>query len=96
VRANIEHFLRVLALLLCAWVAHAAGLRAEAGAEHIPVYGLNRGAGALREVAKRAEEPLTPVSPIVGGIAEVETVRESYPTQQAPLGADGKSLSDMP
>jgi histidine ammonia-lyase len=31
-------------------------LRAEAGAENIPVYGLNRGAGALREVHVKGEE----------------------------------------
>ena len=33
-----------------------ANLRAEAGAENIPVYGLNRGAGALREVAVKRDE----------------------------------------
>ena len=33
-----------------------ASLRAEAGAENIPVYGLNRGAGALREVQVKREE----------------------------------------
>src|ERR1700681_4109250 len=31
-------------------------LRAEAGAENIPVYGLNRGAGALREVQVKRDE----------------------------------------
>src|SRR5580693_3620410 len=31
-------------------------LRAEAGAENIPVYGLNRGAGALREVHLKHDE----------------------------------------
>ncbi|HWG72272.1 MAG TPA: aromatic amino acid ammonia-lyase [Steroidobacteraceae bacterium] len=31
-------------------------LRAEAGAENIPVYGLNRGAGALREVQMKRDE----------------------------------------
>ena len=31
-------------------------LRAEAGAENIPVYGLNRGAGALREVEVKRDE----------------------------------------
>ena len=30
--------------------AEARDLKAEAGAENIPVYGLNRGSGALREV----------------------------------------------
>ncbi|HSY97072.1 MAG TPA: aromatic amino acid lyase, partial [Steroidobacteraceae bacterium] len=31
-------------------------LRAEAGAENIPVYGLNRGAGALREIQVKRDE----------------------------------------
>ena len=34
----------------------ATALRAEAGAENIPVYGLNRGAGALREVQLKRDE----------------------------------------
>jgi len=33
-------------------------LRAEAGAENVPVYGLNRGAGALREVAVKRDEAM--------------------------------------
>jgi histidine ammonia-lyase len=36
--------------------ADGDALRAEAGAENIPVYGLNRGAGALREVAVKRDE----------------------------------------
>jgi histidine ammonia-lyase len=36
--------------------ADGEALRAEAGAENIPVYGLNRGAGALREVAVKRDE----------------------------------------
>src|SRR5271168_836564 len=36
--------------------ADGASLRAEAGAENIPVYGLNRGAGALREVEVKRDE----------------------------------------
>lgn len=36
--------------------ADGASLRAEAGAENIPVYGLNRGAGALREVQVKRDE----------------------------------------
>jgi histidine ammonia-lyase len=60
--------------------SEAAGLRAEAGAEHIPVYGLNRGGGALPELAKRDEPPLTAISPIVGAgvlpeIADEDLVR---------------------
>ena len=36
--------------------ADGLALRAEAGAENIPVYGLNRGAGALREVRTKRDE----------------------------------------
>jgi histidine ammonia-lyase len=36
--------------------ADGMALRAEAGAENIPVYGLNRGAGALREVHVKRDE----------------------------------------
>jgi len=36
--------------------ADGEALRAEAGAENIPVYGLNRGAGAMREVAVKRDE----------------------------------------
>jgi len=36
--------------------ADGNALRAEAGAENIPVYGLNRGAGALREVRVKRDE----------------------------------------
>ena len=36
--------------------ADGIALRAEAGAENIPVYGLNRGAGALREVRVKRDE----------------------------------------
>ncbi|HWG68683.1 MAG TPA: aromatic amino acid lyase, partial [Steroidobacteraceae bacterium] len=36
--------------------ADGEDLRAEAGAENIPVYGLNRGAGALREVQVKRDE----------------------------------------
>jgi histidine ammonia-lyase len=36
--------------------ADGDALRAEAGAENIPVYGLNRGPGALREVAVKRDE----------------------------------------
>jgi histidine ammonia-lyase len=36
--------------------ADGESLRAEAGAENIPVYGLNRGPGALREVAVKRDE----------------------------------------
>ena len=36
--------------------ADGLALRAEAGAEDIPVYGLNRGAGALREVRTKRDE----------------------------------------
>src|ERR1700730_7098580 len=38
-------------------------LRAEAGAENIPVYGLNRGAGALREIQVKRDE----VTQLAGG-----------------------------
>ena len=40
-------------------IQHASdgrGLRQEAGAEGIPVYGLNRGAGALREVVTHDDD----------------------------------------
>jgi histidine ammonia-lyase len=36
--------------------ADGMALRAEAGAENVPVYGLNRGAGALREVRMKRDE----------------------------------------
>ena len=45
----------------------ARELKLEAGAENIPVYGLNRGAGALREVTKKESEPETSVPPWLNG-----------------------------
>src|SRR5947209_2963128 len=44
-------------------------LRAEAGAENIPVYGLNRGAGALREVEVKRDE-ITQLSAARAGAKE--------------------------
>jgi histidine ammonia-lyase len=68
--------------------SEAAGLRAEAGAEHIPVYGLNRGGGALREVAKRDEPPLTAISPIVGAGALPEIADEDLVRAALVIGAN--------
>jgi histidine ammonia-lyase len=44
-------------------------LRAEAGAENIPVYGLNRGAGALREIQVKRDE-FTQLASARGGAKE--------------------------
>jgi hypothetical protein len=68
--------------------SEAAGLRAEAGAEHIPVYGLNRGGGALREVAKRDEPPPTAISAIVGAGALPEIADEDLVRAALVIGAN--------
>src|SRR5258708_33282855 len=75
--------------------ADARDLKAEAGAENIPVYGLNRGSGALREVKTTAKRPAdTPVLPMLGAgalpeIAEEDLVRAVLviSANTAPLGA---------
>jgi histidine ammonia-lyase len=74
--------------------AEARDLRAEAGAENIPVYGLNRGAGALREVKKAAGAPESAVLPMQGAgalpeIADEDLVRAILlvSANTAPLGA---------
>jgi histidine ammonia-lyase len=75
--------------------AEARDLRAEAGAENIPVYGLNRGSGALREVKSTAQKPAdTQVLPMSGAgalpeIADEDLVRAVLViiANTAPLGA---------
>ena len=57
--------------------AEARDLRAEAGAEDIPVYGLNRGSGALREVKSSEAHPAdTQVLPMSGAGAMPEVADE--------------------
>jgi histidine ammonia-lyase len=81
--------------------AEARDLRAEAGAENIPVYGLNRGSGALREVKSSSEHPAdTQVLPMLGAGALPEIPDEDLvravlliSANTAPLGAD--DLQDM-
>jgi len=75
--------------------AEARDLKAEAGAENIPVYGINRGAGALREVKSSAQRPAdTPVLPMLGAGALPEIADEGLvrtvlliSANTAPLGA---------
>ena len=75
--------------------AEARDLRAEAGAENIPVYGLNRGSGALREVKSSEQRPAdTPVLPMLGAGALPEIADEGLvravlviSANTAPLGA---------
>jgi histidine ammonia-lyase len=75
--------------------AEARDLKAEAGAENIPVYGLNRGSGALREVKTTQEKPAdTPVLAMLGAgalpeIADEDLVRAVLvvSANTAPLGA---------
>ncbi len=75
--------------------AEARDLRAEAGAEDIPVYGLNRGSGALREVKSSEQRPAdTPVLPMLGAGALPEIADEGLvravlviSANTAPLGA---------
>ena len=77
-------------------------LRAEAGAENIPVYGLNRGAGALREVKKKPEQSDTPVLPMLGAgggpeIPDEDLVRAVMliGANTAPLGASDPQVMQM-
>jgi histidine ammonia-lyase len=77
-------------------------LRAEAGAENIPVYGLNRGAGALREVKKAPEQSDTPVLPMLGAggapeIPDEDLVRAVMliGANTAPLGASDPQVMQM-
>ena len=75
--------------------AEARDLRAEAGAEDIPVYGLNRGSGALREIKSSETHPAdTQVLPMLGAgampeIADEDLVRAVLviSANTAPLGA---------
>jgi histidine ammonia-lyase len=75
--------------------SEARDLRAEAGAENIPVYGLNRGSGALREVKSSEAHPAdTQVLPMSGAgampeIADEDLVRAVLliSANTAPLGA---------
>lgn len=74
--------------------AEARDLKAEAGAENIPVYGLNRGSGALREVKSSEAHPAdTQVLPMLGAgvlpeIADEDLVRAVLliSANTAPLG----------
>jgi histidine ammonia-lyase len=83
--------------------AEARDLREEAGAEEIPVYGLNRGSGALREVKHSAAKPAdTQVLPILGGgalpeIADEDLVRTVLlvTANTAPLGAADPDTMQM-
>ena len=83
--------------------ADARDLKAEAGAENIPVYGLNRGSGALREVKHTAEKPAdTPVLPMSGAgalpeIADEDVVRAVLLViaNTAPLGAGRPEFMQM-
>ena len=75
--------------------SEARDLRAEAGAENIPVYGLNRGSGALREVKSSQAHPAdTQVLPMLGAGAMPEVPDEDLvravlviSANTAPLGA---------
>jgi len=83
--------------------AEARGLEAEAGAENIPVYGLNRGAGALREVKSSAQKPAdTQVLPMLGAGALPEIADEGLvravlliSANTAPLGAADPEYMQM-
>jgi histidine ammonia-lyase len=77
-------------------------LRAEAGAENIPVYGLNRGAGALREVKKAPEQSDTPVLPMLGAGGQPEIPDEDLVravmligANTAPLGASDPQVMQL-
>ena len=80
----------------------ARGLRDEAGAENIPVYGLNRKSGALREVKKAAGQPESLVPPLPGGGALPEIPDEDLVravlvigANTAPLGASQPEYMQM-
>lgn len=83
--------------------AEARDLKAEAGAENIPVYGLNRGSGALREVKHTPDKPAdTQVLPLSGGgalpeIADEDLVRTVLLVlaNTAPLGAGQPEFMQM-
>jgi histidine ammonia-lyase len=83
--------------------AEARDLKAEAGAENIPVYGLNRGSGALREVKTTAKHPAdTPVLPMLGAgalpeISDEDLVRAVLliSANTAPLGAAQPEYMEM-
>jgi histidine ammonia-lyase len=83
--------------------AEARDLKAEAGAENIPVYGLNRGSGALREVKTTAKHPAdTLVLPMLGAgalpeISDEDLVRAVLliSANTAPLGAAQPEYMEM-
>ena len=83
--------------------AEARDLKAEAGAENIPVYGLNRGSGALREVKHTPDKPAdTQVLPLSGGGALPEIQDEDLVravlvvlANTAPLGAGQPEFMQM-
>lgn len=83
--------------------AEARDLKAEAGAENIPVYGLNRGSGALREVKHTPDKPAdTQVLPLSGGGALPEVPDEDLVravllvlANTAPLGAGQPEFMQM-
>jgi histidine ammonia-lyase len=83
--------------------AEARDLKAEAGAENIPVYGLNRGSGALREVKHTPDKPAdTQVLPLSGGGALPEIPDEDLVrtvllvlANTAPLGAGHPEFMQM-
>ncbi len=83
--------------------AEARDLKAEAGAENIPVYGLNRGSGALREVKHTPDKPAdTQVLPLSGGGALPEIPDEDLVrtvllvlANTAPLGAGQPEFMQM-
>jgi histidine ammonia-lyase len=67
-------------------------LRAEAGAENIPVYGLNRGAGALREVKKAPTQSDTPILPMLGAGGQPEIPDEDLVRAVMLIGANTAPL----
>ena len=81
----------------------ARDLRSEAGAEDIPVYGLNRGSGALREVKHTPEKPAdTQVLPMLGAGALPEIPDEDLvrtvlliSANTSPLGAGEPDYMQM-
>lgn len=83
--------------------AEARDLKAEAAAENIPVYGLNRGSGALREVKHTPDKPAdTQVLPLSGGGALPEIPDEDLVrcvllvlANTAPLGAGQPEFMQM-
>jgi histidine ammonia-lyase len=82
--------------------SEARGLRDQAAAENIPVYGLNRAAGALREVKKSAGHPESLVPALLGAGALPEIPDEDLvravlviSANTAPLGASQPEYMQM-